>query len=150
MSPTRGVPFLLVALGCACSSSAPEVDFCHVLKDAPEFSGETFKTDILAVPGDHFVTATSSDCSSIVIRIAESSSTGPSLNALYEQIGDAWRTNGHQRLQRGIAVHVKASIDKIIAENSPKPGYELRLLDAEIGKLVDLPQSFQFPRDSGR
>src|SRR5436190_17981137 len=131
MNWIRVLAFLMGALGCSCSFSAPEVDLCQVLKDAPKFEAEIFKADIIAIPGDHGTFATGSGCSSLLIQLADSSLAGAaSLQMLGEQIQLAFRMRSHQHQLplKGVQVHVTARIDKLLSANSPRPSYVLRLL----------------------
>jgi hypothetical protein len=126
------------------------VDFCQVLTAAPKFQGRTVKTEIIVVPDYHGWFATTSQCNAIVINFAASSFAGsPALQKLSDQVKAAYRMREGPLPWKGVAVRVTARVDKVPAAGSGRPGYVLRLLDAENGRLVDIPREILQPPPSG-
>jgi hypothetical protein len=121
------------------------VDFCHVLTAAPEYQGRTFRTEIIVVPDYHgrFATthgfATHQCKARNVITFAEGSFSGsPALHGLGDEVEGVYRNDP----QKAVAVRVTARVEKAWFDQAPgvlppRPGYVLRLLDADVGRLVD-------------
>ncbi len=143
MKSTRSLSLLLALLGSACSTAASEVDFCQVLTAAPKFEARTIKTEIIVVPDQHAWFATTSQCNSVVMHFADSSFAGSTaLQKLGDQVKTAYRMRDSASALKGVEVRVTARVDKISSPDSTRPGYVLRLLDADSGRLVDIPKEF--------
>ena len=145
MKRLSGVSLLLAVLISACSAVTPDVDFCRVLIAAPEYEGRTFRTEIMVVPDYHGQLATSSQCNARVIRFAQGSFAGsPALQKLDDVIEEAYLTRDRPPSRKVVDVRVTAQVQKVWftvpGVASPKPGYALRLLDADVGRLVDVPE----------
>ena len=139
-----GVSLVLAVLASACNTVIPEVDFCQVLIAAPEYEGRTFRTEIMVVPDYHGRFATSSQCHANVITFATGSFAGsPALQNLDDVIEEAHRTRDCPPRRKIVDVRVTAQVQKVwftvSGVASPKPGYALRLLDADVGRLVNVP-----------
>jgi hypothetical protein len=144
MKRLSGVSLLLAVLISACSAVTPDVDFCRVLIAAPEYEGRTFKTEIIVVPDRHGRFATSSQCNTRAIKFANGSFAGsPALQNLDDVIEKAYLTRDRPPPRKVVDVRVTAQVQKVwftaSRVASPKPGYALRLLDADVGRLVDVP-----------
>ena len=114
---------------------------------APKFEGQTFKTEIIVVPDQHAWFATSSRCGSAVMLFADSSfAESTNLQKLGEQVNTASRMQDSVLSLKGVEVRVTARVDKISSADAPRPGYVLRLLDAESGRLADLPTEILEPQ----
>lgn len=139
---------LLAIIVSACSAVTPGVDFCHVLTAAPEYEGRTFRTEIIVVPDYHGRFATISQCKARVIKFANGSFSGsPALQKLNEDVERAYRTREGPPPLKAVAVHATACVERawfpVPGVSSPQPGYVLRLLDADSGRLVDIPEEIR-------
>lgn len=145
MKRLGGAAFLLAVLVTACGAVTPDVDFCQVLIAAPEYKGRTFRTEIIVVPDYHGRFATISQCKARVITFAKGSFAGsPALQKLDDEVERAYRTREGPPPLKAVAVRVTARVEKVWfpvpGVSSPQPGYVLRLLDADDGRLVDVPE----------
>jgi hypothetical protein len=121
------------------------VDFCQVLTAAPEYQGRTFRTEIIVVPTLHGMFATTHACKARkIIHFAEGSFTGsPALQRLDAEVDKAEPLNLEDPTGplKAVAVRVTARVERVWRSvpgvSSPQPGYVLRLLDADDGRLVD-------------
>jgi hypothetical protein len=96
----------------------------------------------MVVPDYHGRFATSSQCNARVFRFAQGSFIGsPALQNLDDVIEKAYRTRDLPPPRKAVDVRVTAQVQKVWftvpGVASPKPGYALRLLDADVGRLVD-------------
>jgi len=144
MKRLGSVSLLLAVLVSACSAVIPDVNFCQVLIAAPEYEGRTFRTEIIVVPDYHGRFATASQCDARVINFAKGSFAGsPALQKLDYEVERAYRKREGPPPLKAVDVRVTARVDKIWLTapfvSSPQPGYALRLLDADGGRLVDIP-----------
>jgi hypothetical protein len=143
-----GASFLLAFLVSACGAMTPDLDFCRVVTAAPEYEGHTFRTQIMVVPGYHGRFAMLAQCKARVIKFAPGSFSGsPALQKLNDEAERAFRMREGPPPWKGVAVRVTARVEKV---SSPEPGYVLRLLDADSVRLIDLPDDFQPPEESGK
>lgn len=153
MNVLRSGSLLLAALVSACSAQIPEVDFCKVLTAAPEYQGRTFRTEIIVVPDYHGRFATISQCKARVIKFAKGSFSGsPTLRKLDDEVERAYRTREGPPPLKAVAVHATALVEKVWfpapGVSSLQPGYVLRLLNANSGRLVDIPAEILQPPES--
>jgi len=122
------------------------VDFCQVLTAAPEYQERTFRTEVIVVPDYHGRFATISQCKVRAIGFAEGSFVGsPALRRLDDEVERAYRAREDSPRLKAVAVHVTARVERIWSSRLPgilpsRPGYVLRLLDADEGRLVDVPE----------
>ena len=133
----------LAAIGSACSTAVPEIDFCEVLTAAGKFEGRTFKTEIVAIPDYHGRFATDFQCEGRAIRFVDSSFKGaPQLQKFDDEMERAYSTREGRLPWKGVAVRVTARVEKF---SPPLPVYMLRLLDARDWKMVDIPSEVVHP-----
>jgi hypothetical protein len=136
------------------------VDFCQVLTSAPEYQGRTFRTEIIVVPDYHGRYATISQCKIRAIRgrvafaailFAKGSFDGsPAVRKLDDEVERAYRTTEDAIHPKAVAVRVTARVEKSWFDRwpgvfSPHQGYVLRLLDADGGRIIDLPEDVLTP-----
>jgi hypothetical protein len=140
----------LAILGGGCTGRTTAVDFCKVLASAPEYEGHTFKTEIVVVPDYHGWFATIYQCNARAIGFASGSFTGSTaLRNLDGLVESAYRTRQGPGPLKAVDVRVTARVDKgwisVPGVASPQPTYTLRLLDAAVGRLVDITGVLEAP-----